>query len=222
MKIKKIKQLLFLATAFFMVTGCLNNSEKPPVYEDVEGMVTSNGEPVSNANIHIRNHFNPGGFIVNEDREGDLTITLNIQNEGLYTGNLYRNGSDTVLATFFNDSLQTGQREISIPDSLLSNGIFGYEIRNTAVQVAGNLFVVSKPDSTLPESLPFTRTNTNGEFNLNIFYLSIGQSFSTANGGGFEVTDSLEIIVTDEENVLKTEKVKVEPDQTNYFEITLN
>ncbi|MBD3617110.1 MAG: hypothetical protein HUJ22_11125 [Gracilimonas sp.] len=217
----KTKQLLFLVAPFFLVTGCLNNSDKPPVYEDVEGMVTSNGEPVNNASIHIRNHFNPGGFIVSGQGEEDLTISVNIQDEGLYTGNLYRNGSDTVLATFFNDSLQTGQQEISIPDSLLSNGIFGYEVRNTAVQVAGNLFVISKPDTALPESLPFTRTNANGEFNLNIHYLSIGQSFITGSGG-FEVTDSLEIIITDGENVLETEKVKVEPNQVNYFEIILN
>lgn len=204
-----------------LLSGCLN-SETEPVYEDVEGVVLSNGNPLTNVDVHIRNHFNPGGFISGDSDTNGVDITIQLGTRDLITGHLYKNGGEEPIATFIEDTLEAGERTINIPDSLLANGILAYDIRSSSSQLATSLFVINKPDSTLPGRLPFAKTDANGEFNLDVDAISVGQSFRFANGGGFEVTDSLQLIITEGENILAKESVRVLPNQSNFFEITLD
>lgn len=204
-----------------LLSGCLK-SETEPVYEDVEGVVLSNGNPLTNVEVHIRNHFNPGGFISGQSDTNGVNITIQLATKDLITGHLYKNGGEEPIATFIEDTLAAGERTINIPDSLLTNGILAYDIRSSSSLLAASLFVVNKPDSTLPGRLPFTKTDTNGEFILDVDAISVGQSFRFANGGGFEVTDSLQLIITEGENILAKESVRVLPNQSNFFEITLD
>lgn len=217
----KVINLLLLSGFLLLLNGCFDNEELP-IYENPEGVVLLNGEPVANAEIHFRNHFNPGGFSIGEDPRLNFSFTLNIPSDGHYTGSVFRHGADTVFATFLNRNLEAGQNEIVIPDSLLSNGIIGYEIRSTVTQISTNLFLMHKPDSTLPGTIPLTKTNINGEFTLNSRYLALGQSFNTSSGGGFDITDSLKIIVIQGQNILKIQDVRIAPDQSNFLEITLD
>lgn len=218
----KLKQLVLVFGLSIIITGCFNDNS-PPVYEDVEGVVLTNqGDPLGNVDVHIRNHFEPGGFITGDNDVDGINITIQIESRDLITGHLYKNGGLDPIATFISDTLGTGERTINIPDSLLTNGILAYELRNSARQLASNLFVVNKSDNLLPGRLPFTKTDINGEFILDIEAISVGQSFSTANGGGFVVTDSLQLIITEGDNILAKRKVRVLPDQSNYFEITVD
>ncbi|MEX2478436.1 MAG: hypothetical protein WD357_08360 [Gracilimonas sp.] len=216
----RVKQLLIVVGSVLILNGCFDDNS-PPVYEDIEGVVLSGGEPLTDASVHIRNHFDPGGFI-QTDGENTVSVSFSLQLRDLVTGNLYKNGGGEPFAVFFEDSLNSGNHEVEIPDSLLMNGILAYEIRNSSSQIATSLFVVNKPDSMLLDMIPFTTTNADGAFFMNKDALSLGQSFSTANGGGFDVTDSLQILITEGDEVIKTEKVRVKPDQSNYFEITID
>lgn len=216
----KIKQLVLVVSSVLIITGCFDDTT-PPVYEDVQGVVLSGGNPLTNVDVHIRNHFDPGGYISGENDRDGINITIQVGTRDLITGRLYKNRGSDPIATFIEDTLGAGEQTINIPDSLLVNGILAYEIRNSTGQLA-SLFVVNKADSLLPGRLPFTQTGTNGEFILDVEAISVGQSFTTASGGGFEVTDSLQLIITEGDNILAKQKVRVLPDQSNYFEISID
>lgn len=218
----KITQFLFLAVLLLGVSGCFPDDDVP-VYENVEGVVlNSDGDPVVDVAMHIRNHFNPGGFRVDETSTAPITISFNVPNEDVYIASVFRHGSDTTIATFFEDTLSAGQHSITIPDSLLSNGVYGYEVRTSISQLGANLFLVNKPDSLLPKTLPFTGTSFSGRFSLNANHLALGRSFNTQGGGGFDITDSLQILIEMNDEIIHTEEVRVMPDQSNFFEITLD
>lgn len=216
----KLTHVLYLLT-LLLLTGCFKKDE-PVIYEDVEGVVlSSNGDPINNAHVHIRNHFSPGGYDI-EGTGASVAIPFNVSFKSVYEAVLFNHGADTLIATFFKDTLSAGQHSIIIPDSLLSNGVYGYEIRSERGPLFANLFLVNKPDSLLPASRPFTTTNIRGEFTLNSLYLALGRSFGSSSGGRFEITDSLQIIVTDTSQVLKKREIEIKPDQPNFFEITLD
>ncbi|MEX0845238.1 MAG: hypothetical protein WD022_08140 [Balneolaceae bacterium] len=217
----KTSYILLLVSLLLLLSGCFD-TEDIPVYEDVEGVVLLNGEPVANADIHIRNHFNPGGFSFPQDPLEDYSFIFNTPTDGQYIASLFRHGADTVYATFFDARLEFGQNEIQIPDTLLTNGIVGYQVSSPVTRLAADLFLVNKPDSTLPESLPFAKTGLNGQFLLNAAYLALGRSFRTGSGSGFEVNDSLQIIIVRDEQIIRKEEVYIAPDQSNFFEINLD
>ncbi|MEQ8524357.1 hypothetical protein [Gracilimonas sp.] len=211
--------LLVLSGFILFFTSCINDKDIP-VYEEVEGVVLENGQAVSNADIHIRNHFNPGGFS-QENAAEEYTINFTIQSEAVYTISLFRHGADSIFYTFFDDTLAPGNQEIIIPDSLLTNGILGYEIETNQDLVTRNLFLVNKPDSLLPGSFPFTTTNALGEFTLNQNYLALGLGFRSIDGF-FEVTDSLQIYVVQDSSIQAKRTVEVKPNKSNFFEIVLD
>lgn len=211
--------LLVVASILAILTGC-NNNEPIPVYEDVRGIVLSDGEPVPNARIYIRSHFVPGGFIA--DTLDSVSISFNAVVNTIYTGSIYHYGSDSVKNVFFDDSLETGPQTLFIPDSLLTNGIFSYNIRNEFSDIVESLFLINKPNESLPDAVPFTFADTEGNFTLDSDFLALDRIFSTTGGGSFEITDSLQIIVADTTQVLSIDTVRVEPNQANFFEITLN
>ncbi|HET8866634.1 MAG TPA: hypothetical protein VFM80_13145 [Gracilimonas sp.] len=215
----KFSQIIILSAV--LLTGCFK-SEEQPVYSNVEGVVLLNGDGVSGANVHIRSNFDPGGFITENFNENGISIEFNVQLEDLYTASLYRYGTDEILFTFFEDSLSVGVETIQISDSLLTNGLYFYQISRPSTAVAADMFIVNKPDSLLPETVPLTSTNGVGEFTLLNDYLALGRDFFTTAGGGFSITDSLQIIITNNEEILTIERVRVKPGQSNFFEITLD
>lgn len=216
-----LRHLFLFSSLLVLLTGCFKD-DAPTTYQDVEGVVLSNGQEVANAQIHIRNHFNPGGFITGTEQSNGFPVQFTASVPGLYTGVLFRYASEEILATFYEDTLESGQHTLIIPDSLLSNGVFGYEVKTNIGTPIINLFIVAKPDTSLPGLLPFTTTNASGEFTLDAGQAALGQTFGYSTGTGLEVNDSLQIIVTDQENVLKKVSVEVKPEQANFFEITLD
>lgn len=214
--------LILLGASLLFFTSCFGPAEELPVYFNVHGaVVTSDGEPVLGKQIHIRNHFRDVGFIENESYEEDYSLRINIEIQDLYTANLFRYQARNPILAFFEDTLSVGQRELTIADSLLTNGIYAYEVVAQSSLITSGLFLVNKPDSLLPGTLPFTTTQANGEYTLNAAYLALGRTFN-ATGGGFEITDSLQIIVSDNEKIIKKEYVEVLPEQENYFEIVID
>jgi len=215
--------LVLLVTSILFLTGCFGPEEEIPVYFNVHGaVVTTDGEPVVGKKVHIRNHFRDLGFIEDESYEEDYSLRFNAELQTLYTANLFRYGARNPLLTFFEDTLDVGQQELTVADSLLTNGIYGYEVLTPINLVASGLFLVNKPDSLLPNTFPFTTTQANGEYTLNAAYLALGRPFNSSAGGGFELTDSLQIIISDNEKILKKKYVKVLPEQANYFEIVVD
>lgn len=218
----KITQVFFLAAILFALNGCFPDDDIAS-YKDVEGVVlNSDGDRVMDAGIHIRNHFNPGGFRIDENSGEPMTISFNAPSEDVYIATLFHHGADTTFATFFEDTLSAGQQTLIIPDSLLTNGVFGYEIRTSISQLGANLFLINKPDSLLPGTRPFTGTSFSGEFTLNASHLALGRSFNTTGGGGFDITDSLQILIEMDEQIVHIEEVRVKPDKSNFFEITID
>lgn len=212
---------VFALIGLLFLTGCFKNST-PDVYEDVEGVVlASNGDPVNKAHIHIRNNFKPGGFNINES-QAQIAISFNAPYESIYEGLLFHHGAQKPLLTFFRDTLQSGEHSVEIPDSLLSNGMYGYQIRSERASLYSSLFMVNKPDSLLPKSLPFALTNSQGKFTLHALHLALNRAFNSKSGGRFAITDSLQIIITDTSRVIKKQAVYVRPNQSNFFEITLD
>ena len=212
--------LLLITGISFLFTGCFFNNDSTPVYRESEGIVLENGEGVANADIHIRNNFDPGGF-TQEPAAQNYIINFSVQTEALYSLSLFRNGSNSVYDTFFEDTLAAGEHSITVPDSLLTNGILGYEVRSNQDLLTSSLFLVNKPDSLLPGSLPFTTTNSSGEFILNPEQLALGESF-TSQTGGFDITDSLKIYIVQDSSIQAIRAVEIEPNQDNFFEIFLD
>ncbi|MBO6584742.1 MAG: hypothetical protein JJ953_01415 [Gracilimonas sp.] len=212
--------LLLLVISSLTLTGCFFNNDSTPVYREAEGVVLENGEAVANADIHIRNKFDPGGFS-QEPAAPSYTINFSVQIEALYTLSLFRIGSDSVYNTFFEDTLGAGEHSILVPDSLLTNGILGYEVRSNFDMLTSSLFLVNKPDSLLPGSFPLTQTNANGEFTLDPEHLALGRSF-TSIAGSFEVKDSLKIYVVQDSTIQAIKPVKFKPNQDNFFEIVVD
>ncbi|MGN8225544.1 hypothetical protein [Gracilimonas sp. BCB1] len=211
---------LLLIIISLTFTGCFFNNDSTPVYREAEGVVLENGEAVANADIHIRNKFDPGGFS-QQPAAPNYMVNFSVQVEALYSLSLFRHGSDSVYNTFFEDTLAAGEHAIQVPDSLLTNGILGYEVRSNQDLLTTSLFLVNKPDSALPGSFPFTRTNANGKFALNPDYLALGKSF-TSQTGSFEITDSLKIYVVKDSTIQVISGVKYKPNQDNFFEIIVD
>ncbi len=218
----KFTQLLVLAGILFVANGCFPDNELPN-YSEIEGVVLdANGDPIPEANIHIRNHFNPGGFRINENAGTAVTVSFDVNTEDVYTAVLFHHGADSAFAQFFEDTLQTGRHTLTIPDSLLTNGVFGYEVRSDLASLGANLFLINKPDSLLVGTRPFTQTYFRGEFTLNPDYLALGRTFNVAGSGRFDITDSLQIMVEMDGEIAHTEEVRVKPDRSNFFEITVD
>jgi hypothetical protein len=200
------------------ISGCFK-TDAPDVYEDVEGVVLSaNGDPVNKAHIHIRNHYKPGGFRVNET-QATVKVNFNAPYESIYEGLLYHHGAQKPMLTFFRDTLQSGEHSIVIPDSLLSNGVYAYDVRSERASLYSSLFLINKPDSLLPATLPFAVTDAQGKFTLDPIYLAVNRAFNSGIGGRFVITDSLQIIVTDNSQVLKKRTVRVKPNQSNFLRL---
>lgn len=216
-----MKKTQLVALLFLMIglSACLKDYSTPN-YEDIEGVVLLNDEPVKGANIHIRHKFDPGGYLINNVEE--MSLNIQVQSSGEYLGNFFRYGSNEPFITFFEGQLSAGTNKISIPDSLLSNGIIGYEITGNLGPVSASLLTVSRPDNLIPTMIPYTKTDNSGSFMLEAVDLPFGESFNRSNGSNLEVTDSLEVIVTNDEQILKIQKVKIEPEQANFIEIILN
>ncbi|WP_142453902.1 hypothetical protein [Gracilimonas mengyeensis] len=201
------------------MTSCLN-TDTPDSYRVVEGVVLHNGAPVTDAGVHIRNHFDPGGFVDGENNAVKIQFETSIPE--YFIGELYRYQTSEPFATFFSDSLTVGEYTLTVPDSLLSNGIFAYTIRTERSQGVSSLVVINKPDSLLPGTRPFTNTTAEGEFALSPIPIGFGDSFQSEQRGSFEITDSLEFIITAGDSIFATQKVEVKPNTDNFFEIAGN
>lgn len=213
-------KLLLIIITSLVLQGCFE-SQEPDVYENVTGTVTYQNEPLAEADIYIRNHFDPGGYDLELATRNEYRFEINVPESGTFTGSLYRFGADTVFTDFFNRELSTGVHSLTIPNEHLSNGVIGYLVRNELYQIASNLFVVNRPDSVLLRTIPFTQTNSSGYFSLSSLYLAFGQTFDTGLGGRFSVNDTLQIIVATEQEILTKREIIVERNQPNYFEIDI-
>jgi hypothetical protein len=220
LKLKSLKLLLIVVSGLFL-QGCFE-SQEPDIYENVTGTVTYQNEPLAGADIYIRNNFDPGGYDYELATREEYTIEINVPESDSYTGSLSRFGADTVFTDFFNGELTSGVKSLTIPEEHLSNGVIGYLVRNEAYQIASNLFLVNRPDSVLLQTIPFSKTNNQGYFSLNSLNLAFGQSFNTGLGGVFSVTDTLQIIIATEQEILTKKEVIVERNQPNYFEIDID
>lgn len=217
---KSLKLLLVIFTGLIL-QGCFE-SQEPYVYENVTGTVTYQNEPLADADIYIRNHFDPGGYDYDLATREDFSFEVNVPESGSFTGSLFRFGADTVFTDFFNGELSNGVHTLTIPDEHLSNGLIGYLVRNEMYQIASNLFVVNRPDSVLLRTIPFSQTNSSGYFSLSALNLAFGQSFDTGLGERFSVNDTLQIIVATDEEILAKREVVVDVNQPNYFEIDID
>ncbi|MDR9417554.1 hypothetical protein [Gracilimonas sp.] len=214
----KIK-LVALVLLLIGLSACLKDYSIPN-FEDIEGVVLLNEEPVGNANIHVRHVFDPGGLLINNLEQ--ISLDIQVQTSGEYVGNLFRYGENDPFSTFLDGRLSRGVNKISIPDSLLSNGIIGYEVSGDFGPISAGLLTMSRPDSLIPSMIPFTTTDESGAFVLESINLPFRESFSRSNGRNLVISDSLDIIVANEEEILKILRVKVEPKQANFFEINLD
>lgn len=212
-----------LISCFLILSGCLGAADSPPVYFDVHGeVVTTNGVPLLDKQIHIRNHFENIGFVENRSIEDEYILRFTASTQGVYTANLFRFQAVSPFITLFEDTLSAGDQELFIADSLLTNGIYEYEILNQTNVVSSGLFLVNKPDNDLPGTIPFTKTQANGEYTLAEAQLGLSRNFNFFVGGRLELTDSLQIIISDGEKIIKKEYVKVLPEQENFFEIIVD
>lgn len=212
--------LIFLISLLIILSGCFPDQEEA-IYNDVEGVVLQNNTPVPNAEIHIRNHFKSIGFVQNPFYE-DYTFTFNALVEGQYTVSVYRFGSEDPFETILQDTLPVGRKEFTIADSLLTNGLYAFEIESPGGQTAGNLFLVNKPDSLLPSTWAIASTNSEGEFTLESSYLYLGNSLRTNFAGLLQVTDSLQIYAVIDSTIEAKKSVRIKPNQANFFEIILD
>ena len=214
------KTLLIFISIVFILSGCFPD-QKDKSYEDVEGVVLLDENPVPNAEIHFRNHYKSTGFIQNNFNE-NYTFSFNALVDGIYTVSLYRFGSEDPLEIILRDTLSAGRKEFTVPDSLLTNGLYAFEVASPSDQTAGSLFLVNKPDSLLTGTQAVTLTNAEGEFTLKSSHLFLGNSLRTNFAGLLQVTDSLQIYAVLNDTIEAKKSVRVKPNQDNFFEIILD
>lgn len=218
---RRLGLLLSIIITAVVATGCLNNSQ-PKFYRVVEGMVMDASGPVQGAEIHVENFYTPDDVFSPRNVDEGFDISFNSSSTGEFTGNLYRYRSDSLLSNFFTAELDSGEHVVTIPAELLSDGIYVYEIVTPNNDSFTRLLFTDKTDSLLYRSEPFTRTNADGEFLINPNMLAFGADFITADNSEFIVTDSIEFKIVVDSILVEQRKVKVRPNQDNFFEFSLD
>lgn len=211
--------IAFLVTAFIL-TGCLNDSQ-PDIYRPVQGVVVDENGPVQGAEIHIKNFYTPDDVFAPQNVDEGYEFSFNSTSSGEFNGNLYRYRADSLLSNFYTAELDSGEHTVTIPAELLSNGIYVFEIVTPGGDSPYQLLFTSKSDSLLNQSEPMTTTNADGEFFINPNMLAFGLDFLTSDNSEFVVSDSLEFNIVVDSVLVKTRKVRVPPNQDNFFEISL-
>lgn len=218
----KINKYLILLFCVITLVSCYKEDEDDlKVYADIAGVVDNGATPVEGAEIHIRSHFSPGGFTEGESIGQGIPLRFNAANPGTYQINLFRLGVDEVLVELLNDSLSVGEHTVLIPDSILTNGVYIYRIVTPFNQTAQSNFLINKPDSALTATLPLTTTNSNGEFEITAEYLAIDETFFRGQDDRFTITDSLQIIVVMNEEIIARKNLTV-GEEVNFVEINLD
>jgi hypothetical protein len=210
-----------MTLAAIMVTGCLNNTQ-PKFYNAVQGVVVDSDGPVQGAEIHVQNFYTPDDIFSPQNVDEGFEISFNSSSTGEFKGNLYRFRSDSLLSNFFTAELDSGEHVVTIPAELLSDGIYVYEIITPSNDSFTRLLFTDKTDSLLYRSEPFTTTNADGEFLINPNMLAFGADFVTADNSEFVVTDSIAFKIVVDSVLVETRKVKVRPNQENFFEFSLD
>lgn len=213
--------IISMMLAAIMVTGCLSNSQ-PKFYNAVQGVVVDGNGPVQGAEIHVQNFYTPDDVFSPQDVDEGFEISFNSSSTGEFNGNLYRFRSDSLLSNFFTAELDSGEHVVTIPAELLSDGIYVYEIITPSNDSFTRLLFTDKTDSLLYRSEPFTTTNADGEFLINPNMLAFGADFVTADNSEFVVTDSIAFKIVVDSVLVETRKVKVKPNQENFFEFSLD
>lgn len=214
------KAVLFIA-CLLIFTSCFKEEDESKIYADVSGVVNSGNAPVNGAEIHIKSYLDPGGFAAGDTLGTGVPISLTISNPGVYTLELYRLGASEPIARVFEDTLGLGNQEILIPDSLLSNGVYIYNVINPLDMVSQSNFLVNRPDSSLPNVLPYAYTNSTGEFEIDADYLAIDTRFRRSDDETFVIKDSLQIIVVQNDEIAGRGYLKVK-EESNFIEINLD
>lgn len=191
------------------------------MYADIQGVVNSGNMPVEGAEIHIKNHFDPGGFRIGEDLGEGVTIGFTAVTHGNYSIDLYRLGSEEPFAKIMEDSLATGEYSYLVPDTLVTNGIYIYTISSPLSQPAQSNFLINKPDSALAATRPIMTTGPDGTFMIDADYLAIDQTFFRGANERFSITDSLQIIVVKDGEIVGRNYLEVS-EEVNFVEINLN
>lgn len=180
-------------------------------------MVLEGEEPVSGIDIHIRSNMKPGGFMQGEHR--DVEIELNVSTSGVYLVDVYRLGSDQLVASV-SDTLESGTQTLTIPDTLLTNGVYVYTLTTPLDEVGESNFLINKPDSALIYSDPLTTSNSAGEFEIDADYLAIDALF-TRGEEQFEITDSLQVIAVRDSTIAGKGFIQV-GEGDNFVEISID
>jgi len=213
--------IISIIAAAIIATGCLNDSQ-PKFYSVVEGVVVGGSGPVQGAEIHVQNFYTPDDVYSPVDVDEGFEISFNSSSTGEFNGNLYRFRSDSLLSNFFTAELDSGEHVVTIPAELLSDGIYVYEIVTPSNDSFSRLLFADKTDSLLYRSEPYTTTNADGEFLINPNMLAFGADFVTADNSEFIVTDSIAFKIVVDSMLVETKKVKVRPNQDNFFEFSLD
>ncbi|MTI88843.1 MAG: hypothetical protein FH748_12830 [Balneolaceae bacterium] len=205
---------LFLLTTL-TITSC--DEEDPPAKAQLRGVVnTADGQPVADAAIHIRNYLVPGGF-TEPPSSGSTGFEFTVTEEGHFLIELYRYGSNRPLTTLVDEILQTGNHRITIADSLLTNGTYRYTITGTSQQ-SERYFLVNKPDSALLHTIPFERTNQDGEFTISIRNLALGEIFYDGKNS-ILIGDSLKILVQQGDTFTAMDSLKLSRQEDTFIEL---
>lgn len=214
--------ITLLLALSFMLSACYKEEEGDSLtlYADIQGVVSQNDLPVQGAEIHIKNQFSPGGFEKGNSIGIGITIPVNANITGNYELNLYRFGTEEVFLTLLDEELEPGTHNILAPDSMLTNGTYIFVLEMPFNQTYQSSFLINKPDSTLPGTLPLATTNANGAFDLEADFLAIGQSFRNGNYL-FDITDSLQIIVVLGDSIITREYIKVGK-SSNFVDINID
>jgi|AntRauTorcE11897_2_1112592.scaffolds.fasta_scaffold00532_11 hypothetical protein len=218
---KYLKLSFILIALSFSLAACMKNDEPVRYDTDVEGVVMYNNEPLANADIHFDHYYVPGGFPKQEDAVDSYTVDFNLERTMELTGYITRFGRGSLLATLFDRRFETGEYNFAIPDSLLSNGIYIYEIRGAFIQNINRVLFVQKSDSALIHARPITTTDQNGRFTLNHEWLGLGSTLSFSNGE-IEIDDSLRVMVVADSQMVIKQAVKIKPNTENFLEIGID
>lgn len=191
-----------------------NKNEQPIIIGQV---VSSSGEPIANAHIHV-------SYTIDESQvQSKSTKQIFFRNSK--TGDVslksYRYWNNNLIETIVDQKLGPGHYSFTLTDTLYTDGIYYYELK-TSSNTMTHKWLIARDDVTeLIEVQPLCKTSKSGGFKMELEILGIGEKFELYAEHVPEViaeqtiTNRIEFIAIKNGQIIARETVQVKEEKGN-------
>ncbi len=182
-------------------------------------VVTSNGEPVKDAGIHIE-YLNLENLITYFQKP-EIVLVFELQEKQEVKIDIYRHSSGSTLLNIVDTTLNSGQYVFRTPRNSITNGIYDVDFESKVNQNKSSLLVQADSLEMLLSVDPLATTGLNGSFILDTDILGIGQSIS-ASPERFIIPNGIRFIAIKDSKILGvSEDIFLDLEKENNIDIVI-